>query len=155
MTTLRAGTVSTIALSGLVVVFGVGHTVAPGWAKRLGLDIWNLPSLRAAVTQVERESEEVDAKGERLLQSIEAADHIVARLVDGKLTLSQATDELEPLLRNRPGFDTVCTFYYKVKTLREGTARYAIEHASITLEHDPTRKARVLQRLQAEFTTMK
>ena len=138
MTTFhRAGTVSTVALSGLAVVFGIGHTVSPEWTRRVGLDVWNLPSLRTAAAQIEEESVEMNAKGEQLFQSIEAADHIIARLVDGKLTLSQATDELAPFLQKRAGFDIVWECYYKVKTFREGVTRYAIEHAVRMVANDP------------------
>ena len=156
MTTFhRAGTVSTVALSGLAVVFGIGHTVSPEWARRVGLDFWNLPSLRTAVAQVEEESVEMNAKGEQLFQSIETADHIIARLVDGKLTLSQATDELEPLLQKREGFDIVWEYYYKAKTFREGVTRYAIEHAVRMVASDPARQAQVSQRLDNEIAAMK
>jgi hypothetical protein len=156
MTTLhRAGTVSTLALSGLAVVFGVSHTLAPEWTRRIGLDVWNLPSLRATAAQVEEESVETNAKSERLFQSIEAADHIIARLVAGNITLLQATDELEPLMLHRDGFDIVWEHYYKAKTFRDGVTRYAMERSLRMLTDDPVHKAQVSLRLDTEFAAMK
>jgi hypothetical protein len=155
MTTVhRAGTVSTVALSALGLVLGAAQSIAPRWVKHVGLDMWNLPGLRASTQEAHEKSEELQLEQERLDRSIEAGEHVAVRLIAGTITLAQATDELEPHLRARPGFDEIHKFAYQTKTLRQGVARYVVNRATWLLDNDPSRRAAVSARLEAEFVAI-
>jgi hypothetical protein len=150
----RTGAVSAAALSGLALTLGLAHAAAPRWAARAGLDVWNLPELNARLREIDEETARTRSDGERLLRQIDAAGHLTARLAEGSLTLAEAADELEPLLRDRPGFETVCAVQDGAPTFRHGVARYAIRKALAHLAGDPTRRAATAGRLEAEYAAL-
>jgi hypothetical protein len=150
----RAGAVSTVALSAVALTLGLAQAVAPRWVKHVGLDVWNLPNLRTASKAADDEAIELQAKEEQLRQSIEVSEHIAARLVEGAVTLAQAIDELEPLLRERPGFDYGYQTNYHVNTFRQGVARYTINRAQRMLAANPSRWATISPHLEAEFNAI-
>ena len=156
MTTVRrAGTVSAAALSGLGLTLGLAHAIAPQWAARTGLDVWNIVALHESAKTASEEYKVLLAKEERIRREIEAGEHIAARLVDGSLALADAIKELEPTLRDRPGFDFVCESTYQAPTFRHGVARYAIGRVTRLLKMNPAQRAVVCARLETEYAAIK
>ena len=86
---------------------------------------------------------------------MEIAGHIANRLAEGTITLAQATDQLEPQLAERTGFDAVWRHTYRVDTFRQGVARYVMNRVAPLLEDDPDRRAAVTARLAAEYAALK
>ncbi len=125
------------------------------WAAAMGLDVWNLPSALDQAKTIEAEREAADTKKAVMFRQFEAADHVTARLATEAMTLREAVDELEPLLRDRTGFDYVWRHKYQEPTFQKGVARYAIIRASRILEGDPTRWAALSTRLEAEYAAIK
>ena len=155
MNARRTGAVSAAALSGLVLTLGLAQVVAPEWVKRVGLDVWNLHGLRAEARAGAKKDAELRVQREKLRREVELSEHIGVRLADGSLTLAEATDELEPILRDRTGFDTTRIFAYNAPTFRRGVARYAITKVHELLAPDPTRLAGVSARLEAEYAGLR
>jgi hypothetical protein len=150
----RAGVVSVIVLTGLALIAGLANAVAPRWAKQVGLDIWNLPDLRAASLETESRRVELQEQAEQINHEIEAAEHVATRLIDATMTLSQAIDDLEPSLRNRAGFEIMRQQHNPVPTFRQAVARYAIFKVERRLQHDPSRWMPVSARLEAEYAAI-
>ena len=156
MTTVRrAGTVSAVTLSALSLALGLAHAVAPRWAQQFGLDVWNLPALRDQSREADEEGAELQAKQDRVFRQIAAGQYTASRLAEGKLTLAEATDELEVVFQTQPEFGDVYQAAYHVPTFRQGVARYVIGHVMRLLERDPDRWATVSARLEAEFASLK
>jgi hypothetical protein len=151
----RTGTTSAAVLSGLVLTLGLTHAFAPGWSRRAGLDVWNLADARASLREVSEESARLDEESERLRESIETAEHITTRLIAGELALSRATDLVEPLMRERPGFRWHATPTHSAPTFRLSVASYLIDHAQRTGRIHPSRLAQFIAQLQAEYEAMK
>jgi len=147
----RAGTASATGLTGLALALVLGNAAAPGWARRAGLDVWNLPALREDARTTERDGALIQEQQEQLFRGIEATDHVTARLAAGDLSLADATDRAEPVLRARPGFEDVAPNYYHAPTFHLAVARYLIARA----EQHPARKAATAARLEAEYALMK
>ena len=98
---------------------------------------------------------ELEGTHGRLLRQIEAADHVVGLLVDGKLSLADAADEVGRINQGRPGFlDGLRSLYPAAVTERQLVARYVIHKAGERLEGDPARRAEVLARLEAEYRVL-
>jgi hypothetical protein len=154
MTVRRTGTASAATLSVLVSVLATVHTLAPDWSRKLGLDVWNFTALLEQKRRSDAEQARLEAACEQTARRIEACGHIVTRLVEGRTTLSQAAEELQPLLATVPGFETNVLLHYQAPTMRHGAARYAIHRAAQILHLDPTRKAEVLRRLEAEYAAL-
>lgn len=150
-TARRAGTASAATLSGLGAALVLAHTLAPAWAERVGLDLWNLPAARAEARSADEEAAAVRDRQERVFLEIEMGEHVAARLVSGTLSLRGAVGELEPVLRTRAGFQSVCTYQYEVPTFRHGVARYAINRVERLLADDPVGWAAAACRLEAEY----
>ena len=125
---------------------------ATGWVRGVGLDVWNWDA------QVAELRAEQLLEGELLAEQAEQAsrtaviDDITARLVDGRLTLAEATGELERVTANHP--DLVlglrCAFP-GATTDRDAHARWAIDRARCALRDDPSRPADATARLEAEY----
>lgn len=154
-TARRAGTVSATALTGVSLALALAHSVAPSWARRAGLDLWNLPSLRQLARECDEEAVVAQQKRDRLMWEIEASEHAAARLVDGTLTLAGAVEELSPWLEVRSGFETGARNRFRTTTLRQSVARYAIDKARVILADEPARWAVVSARLEAEYAALK
>jgi hypothetical protein len=154
-TARRAGTVSAAALSGLALTLGFAHAVAPAWVRRAGLDLWNLPSLRGDVGEYCHEASALEQKHDRLAREIETARHAAARLIDQRLTLAEAVDELAPVLGARPAFAHAARDRFGTETFRQTVAAYVIDKAEELLEGDPGRRVEVSARLRTEFAAIK
>lgn len=153
--TRRGGTVSVGALVGLGVALGLLHGLAPRWVQSVGLDVWNLPTLREDLRESREHTDVVDQRRRQIQHEIELADHVTARLIDGTLTLAQATDQLEPVMRHRDGFDTAWRLTYRTPTFRHGVARYAIRRVEDRLRNEPERSAAVCAPLEAQYAGLK
>jgi hypothetical protein len=155
MNARRTGTVSAAALGGLAFALGLAQVVAPGWVKRVGLDVWNMPGLRSDARAAAARGAELRARHEALRRQIDLSDHVCARLAGGVLTLAEATDELEPLMRERLGFELMWDVHYTAPTFRHGVARYAIRKVQFLLASDSARLAAVSACLEAEYAALR
>jgi hypothetical protein len=154
MTTVRrAGASSVAALSGLALALGFSHAVAPEWSRSVGLDVWNIAEEHEAARHASEDSAALHQQHDQLLREIEFADHVTTRLAEGEQTLADAVAELEPVLRQRPGFASQCDLLYNPPSFRHGVARYAISRVARALA-DPARRAAVTRRLEAEYEAL-
>jgi hypothetical protein len=150
----HTGLVSLAVLSFMAVIFLLACVLSPHWAKRIGLDVWNLPDLREALKQEGDRHQILQDQKDQILHEIEFSEYIAGRLIDGTMTLTQATNEVEPIMRNRPGFDTTWEFAYRVHTVRQGVARYLIIRVEALMNTD-SRWPALSARLEAECATIK
>lgn len=156
MTTVRrAGTASAAALSAIILTIGLVQVAAPRWTERIGLDIWNLPALREQLQAHGREWEQLAGREEQLGREIELLDHLTNRLADGHVSLSEATDVAEPIMRNRAGFELCAELNYPAPTLRHSVARFLIARVGRSLEDDLSRSVAVSARLNGEYATLR
>ena len=87
----HTGIVSLAVVCFMAVVCVLACVVAPTWAKSAGLDVWNLPSLDESVKDAEAKSTVLQDTQDQMTQEREFSDHLVARLIDGTMTLAQAS----------------------------------------------------------------
>jgi hypothetical protein len=154
MNARRTGSATAVALAGLAVALGLAQALAPRWVARSGLDVWNLDALRGEVRQAEAKSAGLNAVRDRLSREVEYADGLAARLIDGSLTLAEAVEGLEPVLRGRAGFETDWREQYRAPTLRRGVARYAIRKVEYLAGGRPG-FAVLKARLEAEYAALR
>jgi hypothetical protein len=156
MTALRRpGVPSATVLLGLAAGFAAAHLLAPDWSRRAGLDVWNLPSARAALVAAAEEREEVVAYGERSARRREAANQIATQLAVGRVTLSAAADQINEVFRDDSGMSYVLvTVYPEAPSPRHRFALHAIERVRRVLSEEPDRAAGVLACLQDEYRTL-
>jgi hypothetical protein len=156
MTTLRrTGATSAAVLSGLIAMFGLAHAATPEWARQAGLDVWNLGEAQERLRETNEESARLRDEVEQLRESIEAAEHLTTRLINGEVTLAHATDLIEPLMLERPGFKSSASISHPAPTFRLMVARYLVDHVRRSLQSDPSRLAGLEVQLRAEFESMK
>ena len=120
----------------------------------MGLDVWNFNTARADERTVRAEAAELRAFEERFHEEVELADHLAAQLAVGTISLAEATNLMEPILRNRPGFATVTQQNYHAPTFRQGVAWYLIQHVDWQLLDAPEVWAAISTRLEAEYVAM-
>jgi hypothetical protein len=150
----RTGTTSAASLCGLVVALGLTHASAPEWSRRAGLDFWNLTHEQECLWEIKEESARLSEESERLRESIEATDHLATRILVGELTLTEATDLLEPLLKERSSFRWSAATLYPAPSFRLSIARYLIERVQRAGQGDSGRWAAAIAQLRAEYQSM-
>lgn len=134
----RTGAASAVALLAIAVV-------ALGADAYLGIDDARRHAGDAAVFEAQRI---------RVQREAEASGRVAARVIAGDLSLAAAVDELEPVLRERSGFESAwpeATF----PTFRHRVARYVLTRVDTELQHTPLRRAIVLTRLDAEYAAFR
>jgi hypothetical protein len=141
-------------VTGFAAALALTSAVAPAWARELGLDVWNYPELRENLRVTEQQLHRGEADLALLHRQIAYGDRVARRLADGSLSLRDAVEELEPVCRERVGFESVCQYQYRATTFRQGVARYALRRVAVLLAHDPARRAAVTERLEAEYALL-
>lgn len=153
MVTRRTGTVSVATLSALLLTFICADLTDPQWAKEFGLDVWNIRAIQKEAQEHNEQAALVEAQRIRIIREAEASGRVAEQLMDGKITLVAAIDELEPTLRQRVGFE--CAWPSDPPpTFRHAVARYAITRVEVELIRNPDRQAAVVARLQGEYSQL-
>ncbi|MDB5312123.1 MAG: hypothetical protein JWO38_6325 [Gemmataceae bacterium] len=148
----RTGIVSAVLLTGMTGGLTLVHAVAPDWSRRAGLDVWNVIAAEGELAKATAESEALEMKGDQMHRQIEASESVVGLLVEGRMSLPAATDELLVVNAGRVRFFKNQSFSYPdTATARERVARYAIAKAQQRLSADPIRQREVSSRLWAEL----
>jgi hypothetical protein len=145
-------------LVGIVLVLAAVFAVAPTWARAAGLDVWNLRSVRAEQAAAAERRGELEDQHDRLWQQVGAGDLVVDRLVEGKLGLAEAVEELSQINADRPGFVIGLRCHHRdlaVATDRELVGVYAVDKAGRRLKaNEDDRREAVLARLNAELKAL-
>ncbi|AWM41685.1 hypothetical protein GobsT_72280 [Gemmata obscuriglobus] len=151
----RPGAASAAVLVGLIVSLGAAHLLAPEWARAAGLDVWNYAALDAQKQSLADERADMDAKAESDTRRRGRADQLAARLIAGEDTLPAVSAEIGQLFINDTGWQcALAAFYPDLRDPRLLHARHTIDRAVRQLDHDPSRKAALRVRLEAEYRTM-
>jgi hypothetical protein len=153
-TARRAGATSIATLSGLALTVALANGFAPRWVRQSGLDFWNMPSVVYADQTAERESASIKEQQQRLYQEIQLSNNIAEELAAGTLSLKDAVDEMEPIMRNRSGFKETLAVNYGTSSLREGVAHYLVSRVPRSLTHDLVQLSNALYRLEREFESL-
>ena len=75
----------------------------------------------------------------------------MAALIEGRMTLAYAVDQLVEINRDRPGFaEALICIHQNAHTHRDRVEQYVLGNLRATLDDDPTRLAEVLKRLESE-----
>jgi hypothetical protein len=147
----RAGTTCIAALAVLPLSVGLAYAIAPAWAERVGLDLWNYPAACDSIQESRARAEAIHRERARLELEIEMAQHLAEGLAGGKLTLRDAVGRLEPILARRAGFHAIRESAYAAPTFRAAVARYAINHVREALLDDPSRWFALSVQLEIEY----
>jgi hypothetical protein len=152
----RPGIVSVATLAAVTATLVAAQAVAPGWVRSAGLDVWNLAAVEAGYRTAADHRADLAAAHDHFLRQVAASDQVVGLLIDGRLPLAAAAEELELINRGRPGFYEMLQFHHSGagSDRRALAARYAIVKVGRRLAADPARLAAVSARLEAELQTM-
>jgi hypothetical protein len=142
-------------LAALVLLVGLAHTVDPAWSRRTGLDVWNAPAAEAVAHTASERGHDLDAAIDWAHEQIAASDHAVRGLIDRRVSLAAAVEELARINLHRDGFYNQLRWAHPpVTEERALLAHYAMGKVAQVLEDDPPRRAEVLARLGAEFLAL-
>ncbi len=150
----RPGIVSVATLAGFVLTVGMVHVTAPEWSHAAGLDVWNIRHAREDLTVSLARGAELDARNARILEQIRGSDGVVVRVETGRLTLTEATAELDALNADRPAWvDGLRYSSWDVPTHQQRVGRYVMQKIQRRHGADPTWTAR-LAHLDAEYAAL-
>src|SRR5437899_2160387 len=128
----RTGMTTVAVLVGIVLVLVAVFAAAPAWARGAGLDVWNLGSAKADQAAAADRRNELEDQHDRLWQQVSAGDLVVDRLIEGKVGLAEAVEELAQINADRPGFVVGLRCHHrelKDAPERELIALYAVDKA--------------------------
>lgn len=151
----RTGIASIAILVGIVSAVGIAHAIAPEWSRAAGLDVWKLTDVEADYQESVSRGEELEAIQYRLNQQITASENVVTLLIESRLPLSAASDELCQINSDRNGLvDSLIWTYPETRTVQQRFAQYAMAKARRRLADDPARLNAVMTRLEAEYAKL-
>ena len=151
----RPGAASVTTLGVLSLAVSVAQLVAPRWSERAGLDVWNYSALVAEGEHEAARRADLGDVHARLHEQSAAADHVAGRVIDGRLSLAEASAEVERINADRPSFrDGLLASYPEATTHPRRLAAYVMHKVTQRLLDDPARRAEVLGRLQAEYARL-
>ncbi|MEJ5275167.1 MAG: hypothetical protein WHU94_04575 [Thermogemmata sp.] len=105
--------------------------------------------------QIQEQRQHLERTRVRLHLSCQALDHITVRLVVGEITLRQAVEMADPILRRRQGFFTSVAWQYKLLSHEQIIARFLIQRAEMMYAAvDPSFWHPVAQRLEREYAAL-
>jgi hypothetical protein len=119
--------------------------------RQVGLDVWNAAAHREALRTEEAVGTDLAGQQDRLRDQARASDAIVRRLIESRVSLAGAVDELAEINVDRVG---LIRTYFQGETDRELFARYSFNKVCVALEGDASRAEAVLPRLRAEFRAL-
>lgn len=141
------------ALSALLFAPIAVYAAAPGWAEHVGLDVWNVPTLREEVEVETRRGHDLSAHDEDIRQRIEVKEILVADLIAGRATLAEVTAQFLALNRGRPYYMETLRETYPAATDEQTTALAVLGFVTPRLADEPLdRQAEVSARLEAELS---
>jgi hypothetical protein len=121
---------------GLVVA---GVSVAhPSWPSDLGLDFWNVPSLKERINHDIHLAAHLEAHDVRILQRIAAKEEIVDDLIGGRISLLDAAAQFRALNAGRRDYLAVIRTTYPGRTDDERMCRNVISfvESAVTSDED-------------------
>lgn len=141
------------ALFALFAIALVGVlAVHPTWAKSLGADVWNMPSLQQQIRATENDSARLQAEDEEVRQRIAVKEALIVELIAGRTTLAKVTDEFAELDASRPSYLATLHMIYPDTSDRECIARNVI--AYVLPRVTPEERAALSSRLEDELHQM-
>jgi hypothetical protein len=115
----------------------------------------NRAQVRLNWSQIQEERQQLERARVRLHLSCHALDHITVRLVIAELTLRQAVEMADPLLRRRSGFWSSMAGQYMGLSHQQMIARFLIQRAEMMYgATDPSFWHPVAQRLEREYAAL-
>jgi hypothetical protein len=140
-------------LVAVLVVAGVGILAAhPTLAQSLGVDVWNVPSLQEELRAGEGVDRQLTDQSQEVRQRIAVKDAIVADLVAGRISLSEATERFAELNAAHPEYLDAIRAAFAGETDQEKMARNVIAFA--VLRTAPDERDLLTARLEAELHQM-
>jgi hypothetical protein len=140
-----------LALAALALPFALlaGN---PTWAQSLGLDVWNVPALQDELRTGEGTDRQLTDQSEEVRRRIAVKDAIITELLDGQITLAEATDRFTALNAGYPEYLLTIRATQPGDTDREKFARNVIAFAR--LRTAPDQVEAVTSRLEGELQEM-
>jgi hypothetical protein len=139
-------------LGACLSVAGLVLAVHPTWAATLGIDVWNVPALKAQMRTSAEEGHRLDAEDEYVRRRIELKEMIVRDLIAEKIPLAEATDRFAALNAMCPRSEAAVRDFFPGSTDREKTARNVISFA--VTRAAPHAQAALASRLESELRQM-
>jgi hypothetical protein len=137
-----------LVCSSLVVGVSV-LAVHPTWARSIGVDVWNLPTLKEQVRESAAEGDRLSSEDDEVLRRIAIKEGIISDLLTGRSTLAEATDRFTELNAARPEYVEALRDTYPGATDQEKFARNVISFARARAAlHE---RAALSSRLEAEL----
>src|SRR5262245_51526027 len=122
----------------------------PTWPTDAGLDLWNVPSLRAEIEQRHQQQNELDAQLRETERRMACKNEIAHDLIDGYITLREAIAAFRAANASNRHFVKIMRFRYPDASEDEWQARNALDTVVGLLDFHP-RRDEILARLTADL----
>jgi hypothetical protein len=141
-----------LATAGLALGALTALATHPTWASSLGVDVWNVPALKAEIRANAERDRQLNELNESTLQRIEVKETIIAALLARQISLAEATDRFTAINASQPACMELIRQQYAGKTDQEKLARNVM--AFVQLRVSPAEWPAVRRRLEAELRQM-
>jgi hypothetical protein len=146
----RTGATTLTTLAAAAAAFTALAICAPQWSRAAGFDFWNAGEAYAIREREQQRAGDIVARQEHLNEQIAAGEAVISALVDERLTLAEATEQMIQINLERPGFaETMTIRYGDSATYEERVTRFVLDKLRLRLGDNTSRLEEVLCRAQA------
>src|SRR5438128_1397708 len=126
----------------------------PDWPADAGLDLWNVPSLRAQIDRWQRQGHELDDRLRATQRRLDFKNRVATEVLAGEMTLREAARAYRAANANNPQFVPQMRLVYLTGSEDELHARNVIGMIRGILERDRQQDEKVA-RFEKELQAMK
>lgn len=146
---------SRLAVIALIAPAAVAFAAHPELVSRFGLDVWNVPDLRAQVEESAQRGLALDAAHDDVRSRIDLKETLVEELIGGRICLAEVAFQFMVLNEGHPEYMAAIRRTYRTGTDLQRTARNVVDYTLPRLEGEtPSRQAEVTARLNAELADL-
>jgi hypothetical protein len=124
------------------------------WPTQLGLDFWNVPSLKERMVHDRQIADQLASQDKQVMRRIAVKETIINDLVAGRIGLLEAAADFRALNAGRPAYTLVIRSFYPDMTDDERVCRNVIGYVEAGVEGDEDGRA-LIHRLTEELETLK
>jgi hypothetical protein len=126
----------------------------PGWASRVGLDVWNVARLERDRAAQDRRAALLDTQCEIIRDRCAAKEHVVRDLLARRLTLLEAASDFRSLNAEPPDFPCPPPEEYPGRTENERYCRLVLDRVrSASEDLTPSHADEILRLLEEQLET--
>lgn len=151
---MRAFMRTTVMMLTVFALWAATAFVSPEWASGVGLDFWKFPGIQRELRASEQRIHQLDECSRVTHQRLILKADITQDLIEGRITLADATERFTALNELTPECMTTTRQLYKGNSDVEKVGKQVIAFVNVNLHNDHSKRSEVVGKLQQQLINL-